>query len=156
MAAVPGLLQDLPIPKLRQLGGKFGDELMASLNIKTVGEVFCEATVWQVLAWSTTYACAWQLELCCHRALSLYDTCQCLCYYKDLTTRVRISKVGSDAYSLSRSAYARVILAALLLPVCTTSYGQPCQYWCCDNPCCCYGLPHTTIQLQQTTVWSQS
>ena len=39
MAAIPGLLQDLPIPKLRQLGGKFGDELMSSLNIKTVGEV---------------------------------------------------------------------------------------------------------------------
>ncbi len=38
LAAVPGLLKDLPIPKLRQLGGKFGDELMASLNIKTVGE----------------------------------------------------------------------------------------------------------------------
>ena len=37
LAAVPGLLQDLPISKLRQLGGKFGDELMASLNIKTVG-----------------------------------------------------------------------------------------------------------------------
>ena len=42
MAAIPGLLQDLPIPKLRQLGGKFGDELMASLNIKTVGEALCE------------------------------------------------------------------------------------------------------------------
>jgi len=38
LAAVQGLLQDLPIPKLRQLGGKFGDELMASLSIKTVGE----------------------------------------------------------------------------------------------------------------------
>ena len=38
MAAIPGLLQDLPIPKLRQLGGKFGDELMAAFNIKTVGE----------------------------------------------------------------------------------------------------------------------
>lgn len=38
LAAIPGLLQDLPIPKLRQLGGKFGDELMASLSIKTVGE----------------------------------------------------------------------------------------------------------------------
>ena len=39
MAAVPGLLQDLPISKLRQLGGKFGDELMASFSIKTVGEL---------------------------------------------------------------------------------------------------------------------
>lgn len=37
LAAVPGLLQDLPIPKLRQLGGKFGDELMAALSVKTVG-----------------------------------------------------------------------------------------------------------------------
>lgn len=39
MAAIPGLLQDLPIPKLRQLGGKFGDELMAAFHIKTVGEL---------------------------------------------------------------------------------------------------------------------
>ncbi|KAL3149821.1 hypothetical protein ABBQ38_013642 [Trebouxia sp. C0009 RCD-2024] len=39
IAAIPGLLQDLPIPKLRQLGGKFGDELMAAFNIKTVGEL---------------------------------------------------------------------------------------------------------------------
>lgn len=39
MTAIPGLLQDLPIPKLRQLGGKFGDELMAAFNIKTVGAV---------------------------------------------------------------------------------------------------------------------
>lgn len=39
LAAVQGLLKDLPIPKLRQLGGKFGDELMASLSIKTVGEL---------------------------------------------------------------------------------------------------------------------
>ncbi|DBA89011.1 TPA: hypothetical protein ACH3X2_000227 [Trebouxia sp. C0005] len=39
LAAVSGLLKDLPIPKLRQLGGKFGDELMASLSIKTVGEL---------------------------------------------------------------------------------------------------------------------
>ncbi len=38
LAAVQGLLKDLPIPKLRQLGGKFGDELMASLSIKTVGQ----------------------------------------------------------------------------------------------------------------------
>ena len=38
LAAVQGLLKDLPIPKLRQLGGKFGDELMASLSIKTVGD----------------------------------------------------------------------------------------------------------------------
>ncbi|DBA85636.1 TPA: hypothetical protein ACH3X1_005212 [Trebouxia sp. C0004] len=39
LTAVQGLLKDLPIPKLRQLGGKFGDELMASLSIKTVGEL---------------------------------------------------------------------------------------------------------------------
>lgn len=40
LAAIPGLLQDLPIPKLRQLGGKFGDELMTSLSIKTVGRSY--------------------------------------------------------------------------------------------------------------------
>lgn len=49
MAAIPGLLQDLPIPKLRQLGGKFGDELMASLNIKTVGELCSIYVLWQLL-----------------------------------------------------------------------------------------------------------
>lgn len=48
LAAVPGLLQDLPISKLRQLGGKFGDELMASLNIKTVGEAKDSAKVYQL------------------------------------------------------------------------------------------------------------
>ena len=37
-ASVPGLLHDLPIPKLRQLGGKFGEELQQQLGIKTVGE----------------------------------------------------------------------------------------------------------------------
>ena len=37
LAAVPGLLQDLPIPKLRQLGGKFGADVMAALSIATVG-----------------------------------------------------------------------------------------------------------------------
>ena len=63
MAAVPGLLQDLPIPKLRQLGGKFGDELMASLNIKTVGELCCIYVVWQLLQWSNKCICALCLEL---------------------------------------------------------------------------------------------
>lgn len=38
-AAIPGLLQDLPIPKLRQLGGKFGEELQQALGITTVGEL---------------------------------------------------------------------------------------------------------------------
>lgn len=37
-ASVPGLLSDLPIPKLRQLGGKFGDDVMKQLNLQTVGE----------------------------------------------------------------------------------------------------------------------
>lgn len=48
MAAIPGLLQDLPIPKLRQLGGKFGDELMAAFHIKTVGEASLD--VFQLLS----------------------------------------------------------------------------------------------------------
>lgn len=34
---VPGLMAGLPIPKLRQLGGKFGEEIMTALNITTVG-----------------------------------------------------------------------------------------------------------------------
>ncbi|KAK9915303.1 hypothetical protein WJX75_007291 [Coccomyxa subellipsoidea] len=36
---VPGLMADLPIPKLRQLGGKFGEEIMAALGITSVGEL---------------------------------------------------------------------------------------------------------------------
>ena len=36
--AIPALLNELPVSKLRQLGGKFGDELMAALSIKTVGK----------------------------------------------------------------------------------------------------------------------
>lgn len=39
--AIPSLLKELPVPKLRQLGGKFGDELMTNLEIKTVGTVCC-------------------------------------------------------------------------------------------------------------------
>ena len=38
-AAVPQLLGPLPIPKLRQLGGKFGEQLMSTLGISTVGEL---------------------------------------------------------------------------------------------------------------------
>lgn len=34
---VPGLMAGLPIPKLRQLGGKFGEEIMAALGITSVG-----------------------------------------------------------------------------------------------------------------------
>jgi hypothetical protein len=37
-AEVARLLGPLPIPKLRQLGGKFGDELMRAFGIATVGE----------------------------------------------------------------------------------------------------------------------
>ena len=37
LAAVPALMQGLPIPKLRQLGGKFGADVMAALSITTVG-----------------------------------------------------------------------------------------------------------------------
>lgn len=36
LAAVPSLMQDLPIPKLHQLDGKFGAGVMAALNISTV------------------------------------------------------------------------------------------------------------------------
>ena len=42
-ASVPGLLHELPIPKLRQLGGKFGEELQQQLGIKTVGAVMFTA-----------------------------------------------------------------------------------------------------------------
>ena len=46
-SGVQGLLEDLPIPKLRQLGGKLGEEVMRVLNIKTVGEqiVTCKSTL---------------------------------------------------------------------------------------------------------------
>ena len=37
LAAVSGLLNNLPLPKLRQLGGKFGQDVMRGLNISTVG-----------------------------------------------------------------------------------------------------------------------
>ena len=33
-ASVPGLLHDLPLEKLRQLGGKFGEEVMQQMNLK--------------------------------------------------------------------------------------------------------------------------
>eukprot|EP00775_Hariotina_reticulata_P004339 gene4339-4592_t len=38
-AAVQALLRPLPLPKLRQLGGKFGEEVMAGLGVTTVGEL---------------------------------------------------------------------------------------------------------------------
>jgi nucleotidyltransferase/DNA polymerase involved in DNA repair len=38
-AAVAGLLAPLPVSKLRQLGGKFGEEIQAKLNVSTVGEL---------------------------------------------------------------------------------------------------------------------
>lgn len=37
--AVAGLLAPLPLPKLRQLGGKFGEEVMSKLGVSTVGEL---------------------------------------------------------------------------------------------------------------------
>lgn len=37
--AVAGLLAPLPVAKLRQLGGKFGEEIQARLNVSTVGEL---------------------------------------------------------------------------------------------------------------------
>lgn len=38
LECVPGLMAATPIPKLRQLGGKFGEEIMHALHISTVGE----------------------------------------------------------------------------------------------------------------------
>ena len=38
LAGTPCLLRDLPVPKLRQLGGKFGASVMQKLGITTVGE----------------------------------------------------------------------------------------------------------------------
>ena len=38
LECVPGLMAATPIPKLRQLGGKFGEEIMHALQISTVGE----------------------------------------------------------------------------------------------------------------------
>ena len=35
--AVAGLLRDLPIAKLRSLGGKFGEEVCTALSVSTVG-----------------------------------------------------------------------------------------------------------------------
>ncbi len=46
LAAVPGLLATTPIPKLRQLGGKFGEEIMHALQITTVGA--CNMTAFYV------------------------------------------------------------------------------------------------------------
>ncbi len=38
LECVPGLMATTPIPKLRQLGGKFGEEIMHALQISTVGK----------------------------------------------------------------------------------------------------------------------
>ena len=40
LECVPALMATTPIPKLRQLGGKFGEEIMHALQISTVGEAF--------------------------------------------------------------------------------------------------------------------
>ena len=37
LVGIPCLLKDLPVPKLRQLGGKFGASVMDKLGISTVG-----------------------------------------------------------------------------------------------------------------------
>ncbi|KAK9812531.1 hypothetical protein WJX73_006603 [Symbiochloris irregularis] len=39
LAGVPHLLESLPVSKLRQLGGKFGNSVMSKLGISTVGEL---------------------------------------------------------------------------------------------------------------------
>jgi nucleotidyltransferase/DNA polymerase involved in DNA repair len=41
--AVAGLLAPLPVSKLRQLGGKFGEEVVAKLGVSTVGELVSSA-----------------------------------------------------------------------------------------------------------------
>lgn len=51
LEAVPGLLAATPIPKLRQLGGKFGEEIMHALQITTVGE-------YMMIALHTSTVCA--------------------------------------------------------------------------------------------------
>lgn len=40
LAGVPRLLRELPVAKLRQLGGKFGASVMDKLQISTVGEAY--------------------------------------------------------------------------------------------------------------------
>lgn len=115
MAAIPGLLQDLPIPKLRQLGGKFGDELMASLNIKTVGEVLCEATVWQLLSWSTEYACAGSL---CHAVTvsSAHVSHVSVSAITHISSHIHIPQMlSSRAFKFRDSTRIQVLIAALLL-----------------------------------------
>jgi nucleotidyltransferase/DNA polymerase involved in DNA repair len=57
-AAVAGLLEPLPLPKLRQLGGKFGEEVMARLNVATVGElVSAEGGGGLFLSWGVKLGC---------------------------------------------------------------------------------------------------
>lgn len=41
LAATPGLLRDLPVPRLRQLGGKFGEDVQQRLGVATVGACPC-------------------------------------------------------------------------------------------------------------------
>ncbi len=42
LAAVPALLAPLPVGRLRQLGGKFGEQLTHALGITTVGVSCCQ------------------------------------------------------------------------------------------------------------------
>ncbi len=53
---VSGLMAALPIPKLRQLGGKFGEEVMAALKISTVGPFFLASCSYCV---SQTHGAIW-------------------------------------------------------------------------------------------------
>ena len=55
-SAVPELLQDLPIPKLRQLGGKFGEEVSNTTSSQSVSAIIncCKAGSRQFWAQLTT------------------------------------------------------------------------------------------------------
>ena len=55
LEAVPGLLAATPIPKLRQLGGKFGEEIMHALQITTVGECIIIAPI--LALWARPSSC---------------------------------------------------------------------------------------------------
>jgi hypothetical protein len=57
-AAVGGLLAPLPVSKLRQLGGKFGEEVMAKFQVTTVGELVSLVLSWQALAQAVRTAIA--------------------------------------------------------------------------------------------------
>ena len=61
LAGVPCLLRDLPVPKLRQLGGKFGASVMEKLGVSTVGgalHMHCTPALYRCI-----YTCQLLLQL---------------------------------------------------------------------------------------------